>query len=1526
MTKRLLFLILFLSGFRFFAQIDTSFWFVAPKVPNAIGTTTAGFQFITYASPATIIAVQPANGAGLTFTINLPANTSTLINVTASLSLITNSLANTTENRGIYIRSTSNISANFVLASNVGQETIGLKGRIAGLGTDFYLPYSTNFNVLNTGTVTGNTAFDFVATEPGLTTVVMTPKGNLIGPRAKNNTFVKVLNQGQTFSGRELSKAFGNPRSLIKGDFNNDTRLDIAVIDDVLNRVFIQINDGNGTFNETSSYTLGLNPRKGATADVNNDGNLDLLIPNQNSNFVSVYLGSGNGFFTPVTNVTTSVNQPVSVAIQDINGDLNRDLVVVTAASNVVQVYTGNGAGAFTFLSQHTVGVNPSDVAITDFNSDGFMDLAVSNRNSNNVSILRGVAPIGSFTTAINYATTGGNNPINLELADMNGDLRLDIITANAGGNMTILSAGTGTNSPITFTLANSFGVPGNQVSGLTVGFFNADANPDVAVTNFLSSSMTVFLGTGTLVAPGTFNGPIKPFATSAINGDFDGDGITDIVTSHYNSGSFAINTGNNTNLFTANILEHVYGNTFSTGVSELAGSLVAADKKIAMTASGGIQTTTNCPSFYADQLTNLTSIGKNYVLTNDASANTTFYVLSYLNGANVTITSGTTTVNTNLNSQETFSFNPQGNAISYVNSDIPVYLFSLNGNGCKLGGSQIAPAYCAGNYTTNFTRNFSDSLFLNIYTRNGYQSTFTLAVNNVSTNISPSNFTIVPGSANDFVAARIYYNTTQIPAGSNCILANEKDIFGLNIENKNIASGNAFSHLSSFNVTAFAKANVVPTATICGNSSFTLNGVVGGGPNTAIWTHGGFGALSFPNTTYTNNIYTPALLDTILKPVPQTTPATVGGVIKFVLTSTGICPSKSDTLKLYVKQPPLVNAGSTQFVCSNNPTVQLAGNVISTNSLGIWNAVAPANGTFTPSNNLLNSVYNLSNTDTALSKIKLILTSTGVAGCNPVIDTFRIIMKKAPLVKASTINPIIRCSNNPNVFLSGVVSGTTTNTGSWQTFGSGVFIPNNNSLVNNYIPSAADILAGTVKLKLSSTNNQECRKVMDSVNVVFTQPASVNLGPDLNSCKNNPQIALAASISGTVTNSGAWFGGAGTFTNTNTSLTPTYIASPAEAAAGFVVLSFSTTNNANCNSVNDQIRIDFRDKPTANFTVSSVCLNQQTNFTDLTVNTGGQGALTNWQWNFSDGTTSFSQNPTYTYSNAATYTTQLVVNNNFGCYDTIRRLNTVYALPNASFTVGRSCSGSAQLISFTDQSTIASTSGIAPSGYYWDFGGFGLSFAKDTSIIFPNQGVYNITHIVTSTNNCVSSITKSVNITPRPRAQFYAFVNTQPSLISNVGFADSSTAAISWVWDFGNGAGSQIQNPQTTYTANGTYTVSLTITDQFGCLSSISKTITINNVAEEIAQLIPNIISPNNDGKNDIWRLDFINVFYPDAEIEIYNRLGEQIYFSKGYSNAWDGSYKGTPLPVGAYFYIIKLNEANKENKIFKGSVTLLK
>jgi gliding motility-associated-like protein len=108
-----------------------------------------------------------------------------------------------------------------------------------------------------------------------------------------------------------------------------------------------------------------------------------------------------------------------------------------------------------------------------------------------------------------------------------------------------------------------------------------------------------------------------------------------------------------------------------------------------------------------------------------------------------------------------------------------------------------------------------------------------------------------------------------------------------------------------------------------------------------------------------------------------------------------------------------------------------------------------------------------------------------------------------------------------------------------------------------------------------------------------------------------------------------------------------------------------------------------------------------------------------------------------------------------------------------------------------------------------------------------------------------------------------------------------------------------------------------LKLTGKGGC--SVTDTIFIKVLR---SPEVPNVFSPNGDGVNDTWRIKYLES-YPGAEIDVYNRAGQVVFHSIGYDVDWDGTYKGSPLPVGTYYYVI--NPKNNKS-IITGSVTIIK
>ncbi|MET4074605.1 FG-GAP-like repeat-containing protein [Hymenobacter sp. UYCo722] len=336
-------------------------------------------------------------------------------------------------------------------------------------------------------------------------------------------------------------------RDQLLADMDNDGDLDLITTGGLYGcRVFA--NDGAGHFSFLSGVVAAQEPAGVALADVNQDGFLDALVADFAGATVAVCLNDGHGTLIGITGTLTSPipsqnvvvgTQPVGVAAGDLDGDGDQDFVTANAGDNTVSIWFNNGSYPAFYSSRATVamGSTPSDVALADVDSDGDLDLLVTNSGSvatpaSSVSV-RLNAGNGTFGPLVAVAV--GLRPSALALADVDSDGDLDLLTANAGAASVSLRLNNGSGS---FAGSTTLALPaGSTPSGLRTGDVDADGDLDLVVAQGVGGRVFTYLNTA-----GTFAVQRRALhlshspsptatATGVTLGDIDGDGDLDLVT-----------------------------------------------------------------------------------------------------------------------------------------------------------------------------------------------------------------------------------------------------------------------------------------------------------------------------------------------------------------------------------------------------------------------------------------------------------------------------------------------------------------------------------------------------------------------------------------------------------------------------------------------------------------------------------------------------------------------------------------------------------------------------------------------------------------------------------------------------------------------------------------------------------------------------------------------------------------------------------------------------------------------------------
>jgi gliding motility-associated-like protein len=220
----------------------------------------------------------------------------------------------------------------------------------------------------------------------------------------------------------------------------------------------------------------------------------------------------------------------------------------------------------------------------------------------------------------------------------------------------------------------------------------------------------------------------------------------------------------------------------------------------------------------------------------------------------------------------------------------------------------------------------------------------------------------------------------------------------------------------------------------------------------------------------------------------------------------------------------------------------------------------------------------------------------------------------------------------------------------------------------------------------------------------------------------------------------------------------------------------------------------------------------------------------------------------------------------------------------------------------------------VGPTGS-GEFSGTGVSADGTFDPAVSNAGTFNIRYIYTAQDACADTVVQQVTVDPSPvvslGADFTMLEGTKHVLKPVVN--DNN---LSYKWLPATGLDhDDVANPVASPNQDITY--QLIVTSAHGCQAMSSVSVKVLKFL-----IVPNVFTPNGDGVNDIWDVKYLES-YPNNKVDVYNRFGERVYSSIGYSVPWDGKYNGSYLPPGTYYYII---DPKNGREVISGNVTIIR
>jgi len=344
----------------------------------------------------------------------------------------------------------------------------------------------------------------------------------------------------------------------------------------------------------------------------------------------------------------------------------------------------------------------------------------------------------------------------------------------------------------------------------------------------------------------------------------------------------------------------------------------------------------------------------------------------------------------------------------------------------------------------------------------------------------------------------------------------------------------------------------------------------------------------------------------------------------------------------------------------------------------------------------------------------------------------------------------------------------------------------------------------GTYDVSLTVTNSNNCTYDTLYSNLIVVQSQSVANFTISNSTGCAP---LSIQFTDNSTDATTWFWEFGDG-NTSTLQNPSHPYS----TPGFYTVYLTVSSPTTCEDVFQLSNVIEVKGPVASFAADSTigCVPFTVSFSDYS-----SGAV-QWLWDFGDGNTSSLQHPFHLYDSGGIYNVTLIVTDTAACTDTVTYPNYIQALSNyPNYTAPPTISGCLPLtVDFNDQTANATS-------WLWDFDDGTTSTLQSPTHTYVNQGNYTVSLQIGVVNGCDQYLPVYQNF--YVTGNWPGFEVTVASCAPYVAtFTDTTSDAVSWFWDFGDGTTSTLQHPTHTYANNDYYSVELTITTSGGCTKSM--------------------------------------------------------------------------------------------------------